>query len=646
MGSKTTSPFGSWRSPITAASVAKRSSFLYADPRASGEATYWLEARPHEGGRLVVTRGGRGHEPEALTPAGYNARTRVHEYGGGSYIVEGSTVFFSNFDDQRLYRQDEGSEPQVITPEPDTPGGYRYADMQPIFDGRLLVCVRERHIEGHEHINELALTPTDGRTEPRIMASGHDFYSTPRASPDERRICWLSWDHPNMPWDGCELWLGDLADDGSVTNERLVAGARGESIFQPAWSPDGVLHFVSDRSGWWNLYRLDGEGQQALAPLEAEFGQPQWEFSSSTYGFLSDGRIVCTYFHDGRDHLAIIDGDGELRSVDNPYTAVAYLKTEGDRALFVGSTPTDNAEVIEFYPDEPAFELLTRSERATMDQGYISVPEAIEFPTDNGLTAHALFYPPTNAEFVAPAGEKPPLLVQAHGGPTAHVVAELDDEIQFWTSRGIAVVDVNYGGSSGYGRDYRQRLNGQWGIVDVADTVNAARFLVHRGEVDAGRLIIHGGSAGGWVALCALTFHDDFAAGGNYYGVSDLMGFVDDTHKFESRYLFSLVGPYPDEEKLWRERSPINYVDRISAPVITLQGLEDEVVPPSQSEIIVEALRAKGLPHAYLIFEGEQHGFRRSENIQRALEAELYFYARVLEFDIADDPGPIEIIGL
>ncbi|MGH2819319.1 MAG: S9 family peptidase, partial [Actinomycetota bacterium] len=640
MSSKTTSPYGSWPSPITAAAVARRQSYRYSDPRPAKEGSYWLEARPHEGGRLVVTRGGRDRSPEALTPRGYNARTRVHEYGGGSYIVDGSTVFFANFEDQRLYRQDDGSEPRAITPSPDVPAGDRYADMCPLAGGRLIVCVRERHAVGREHVNELVVVPTDGGWEPRVIASGHDFYSTPRPSPDGGRLCWLSWDHPNMPWDGSDLWVADLIEGGSVANERHVAGAPYESIFQPAWSPSGILHLVSDRSGWWNLYRLDDGEAHPLAPMEAEFAVPQWVFSFSTYGFLPDGRIVCTYFHGGRDHIGIIDTGGDLRTVENAYTSVAYLKTEGVRALFVGATPTDHAQVVELYPEEAAFEVLTAVEGPTIDHDYVSEPEAIEFPTGGEQTAHALYYPPVNPASEGPVDEKPPLLVQAHGGPTAHVVPELSEEIQFWTSRGIAVVDVNYGGSTGYGRDYRRRLNGQWGIVDVVDTVNAARHLVRRRDADPERLIIHGGSAGGWVTLCALTFHDDFAAGGNYFGVSDLMGFVDDTHKFESRYLFSLVGPFPEEEKLWRERSPINFVDRISAPVITLQGLEDEVVPPAQSEVIVEALRAKGLPCAYLTFEGEQHGFRRSESIERALEAELYFYARVLGFEPADDIHP------
>jgi dipeptidyl aminopeptidase/acylaminoacyl peptidase len=482
---------------------------------------------------------------------------------------------------------------------------------------------------------------TRGHVEPRRIAYGHDFYAAPRISPDGTQLAWLTWDHPRMPWEGSELWTAQL-HDGALSGERLIAGGPAEAIVQPEWSPDGVLHFCSDRTGWWNLYRGDYE---PLTAVEAELGGPLWVFDESWYALLADGRIVCTVFSDGSDRLAVLDAPGHLRYLPLEYTRIIDLTSDGTRALFAGASPTRSAAVVAADPETGAIEVLSATE-AGIDPAYVSVARPLEYPTTGGKTAHALFYPPHNPDYAAPADERPPLMVRVHGGPTAHVTARLDRELQFFTSRGFAVVDVNYGGSTGYGREYRDRLRGQWGIVDVDDAVNAARALADAGEVDRDRLTITGGSAGGWTVLCALAFHPDvFAAGADYYGVSDLMGFIDDTHKFESRYNDWLVGPWPEAADLWRERSPVNFADRIRAPIIILQGLEDAVVPPSQSEIVVAALRKNRVPFAYLAFEGEQHGFRKASTLKRAIEAELSFYAQVLGFELAEGIEPVPIEG-
>ncbi len=432
-----------------------------------------------------------------------------------------------------------------------------------------------------------------------------------------------------------------------------MAGGPDESVFQPEWSPDGTLHFVSDRTGWWNLYRLDEDRVEPLCAREAEFGVPQWGFGMSTYAFLSPGHIICSYEERGSSRLALLDTEtGELEEIETPYsdhrsraTGEAADGTAG-RVVFCAGSPTEPASVVSLDPSTGGHEVLRRSGEDEVDPGYLSVPEPVEFPTEDGLTAHAFFYPPTNRDYAAPGDELPPLLVMSHGGPTAATSPALDLEVQYWTSRGIAVLDVNYGGSTGYGREYRRRLEGRWGVVDVDDCANGALHLAGRGLVDGERLMITGGSAGGYTTLCALAFRDDFAAGASHFGVSDVEALARETHKFESRYLDRLIGPYPERADLYRERSPIHYTDRLSCPVIFFQGLEDEVVPPNQAETMFEALKEKGLPVAYVPFEGEQHGFRRAENIKRALDGELYFYSRVFGFDLADPVEPLPIENL
>jgi dipeptidyl aminopeptidase/acylaminoacyl peptidase len=693
-GERATTPYGSWSSPVTAQSMAEGGVGTMW-PQSVGESLYWVELRPTENGRYVVVRRSPDGEIADVTPAGVSARTLVHEYGGGMYTAflgegGGESVVFSDQADQRLYRQDlppagdawpaSWSEPRPVTPAPPQPRAHRHADGRATPDGRLLVTVRERHEAESEVVNELVSMPADGSAEPRIIASGHDFYAAPRISPDGRRLAWLCWDHPRMPWDGTELWVAELAGDGSVSGERLVAGGPGESVLQPLWSPSGELWFASDRTGWWNLYAVDpgpatepgpGNGRQeagagkpeprALVTRPAEFAQAPWVFGLQSCAFLADGRLVTCFTKDGRDHLAVLDppggaahGEVPLRELDTPYSVVYSLTPLGGRAGMIAATHTEGWQVVLLEPgaahDDPAAgatDVVRRGRQVPIDPAYISRPEPIVFPTEGGLTAHANYYPPTNPDFVAPSGELPPLLVNVHGGPTSAHDAKLDLDIQYWTSRGFAVVDVNYGGSTGYGREYRERLKGEWGVVDTVDSINAAKYLIARGDADPARVGVRGGSAGGYTTLNALTRFDFFTAGASLFGLADLETFATGgTHKFESRYLDSLLGPYPEMSEVYRERSPIHHVDGLTCPVILLQGLEDEIVPPRQAEIIVEALRRNGLPFAYLAFEGEQHGFRKAQNIIRAEEAELYFYGRVWGFAPADEIEPVAIENL
>jgi dipeptidyl aminopeptidase/acylaminoacyl peptidase len=590
-------------------------------------------------------------DPVEATPTGFNLRTMAHEYGGGAYCVRDGVVFCSSFEDQRLYRLDPGSEPVPITPAVGR-RRHRYADGVVTADGRLWIGVRERHPESGRSadvVNELVATPTDGSAEPAVIAGGRDFYASPRISPDGTKLAFLAWDLPWMPWDGCELHVAALGRDGALTDVAHVAGRDGEeAIWQPEWSPAGDLVFASDRNGWWNLECVrDGE-RRILHEAEAEFGYPAWVFGGRSYAFLGDGRIVCGYDRDGRTRFALLDVDsGRLEDLGLPYDAwrsTPYLVAEGSTVVFLAGSATIPNQLVRLDVSSGALHVLRTSSEAPVDPEYFSVPRAIEFPTEGGLTAHALFYPPTSPDFVAPAGELPPLIVMSHGGPTGNATAIFSLETQFWTTRGFAVVDVNYGGSSGYGRAYRERLNGQWGVVDLQDCVNAARYLVASGEADGERLLITGGSAGGYTTICALTFTDAFAAGTSYFGLADLEQFGEgETHKFELRYEHTLVGPYPERADLYRERSPIHFVDRISTPMLVLQGADDEVVPPAQAELIVSALRERGVPHAYLLFEGEGHGFRKAENIVRSLEAELSFYLQVLGLEPRDPLPKLDV---
>ncbi|MEP6706954.1 MAG: S9 family peptidase [Pyrinomonadaceae bacterium] len=647
-------PYGSWQSPITSELIVREMVGL-SQARIDGPDNYWIEMRPSEGGRNVIVKCDRDGNLTDLTPPQFNARTRVHEYGGGDYVVQDGTVFFSNFSDQRFYRQRPGSNPEPLTPDGEqggtvAPCSVRYADAVLDIKRKRLLCVREDHSDrSREAINTLVSVKLDGVNSDagEVLVSGNDFYSSPRLSPDGTRLSWLTWNHPNMPWDGTELWVADLAADGALINSHCVAGGISESIFQPEWSPDGSLYFVSEQSGWWNICRQNANGGiEPVHTREAEFGAPQWVFGMSTYAFASATMIVCTYAELGIWRLGLIDTfRGTLEQVETPYTDISFLRAGEGRAVFRAGSPTQTSALVEFDLSTRDLRVL-RSNNVGIEAGYLSEPQPIEFPTEAGLKAHAFFYPPQNRDYAAPSGERPPLLVKSHGGPTSAAVTRLSLDIQYWTSRGIAVLDVNYGGSSGYGREYRQRLAGRWGIVDVDDCINGALFLVARADSDGQRLMIDGGSAGGYTTLCALTFRDAFKAGASHFGVSDAEALAKDTHKFESRYLDGLIGPYPERRDLYIERSPINFTDRLSCPVIFFQGLEDKVVPPNQAEKMVEALRMKGVAVAYVAFAGEQHGFRRAENIRRSLDAELYFYSRVFGFVLAEAVEPVEIHNL
>jgi len=641
-------PYGSWKSPITSDLIASGAIRLGA-VTLDGEDTYWTEMRPAEGGRFVIVRRTPDGRVADITPAPFNARTRVHEYGGGAYAVHNGTVYFANFADQRLYRQDPGGPPHPLTPATN----WRYASM--VIDARRdrLICVREDHtVAGRQAINTLVSLPLVESDGGQVLVSGNDFYAAPRLSPDGAYLAWLTWNHPNMPWDGTELWVASVAADGALSQAERVAGGPDESIFQPQWSPDGLLYFVSDRTGWWNLYRRapDGAGGYHIEPLhemDAEFGRPQWSFDMTTYAFASPQQLICAYNQQGIWHLARLDTETRaFEPLEIPYSEITSIAAAAARAVFCAGSPTEPSAIVQLDLTSHALTVLRRSIELPFAATYLATPQPIAFPTEHGLTAYGFFYAPHNPDYMAPPDERPPLLVMVHGGPTSSTSTALDLDIQYWTGRGIAVLDVNYGGSTGYGRAYRQRLEGQWGVVDVDDATNGARYLVARGLVDGNRLAITGGSAGGYTVLCALTFRDTFKAGASHYGLSDLEAFVRETHKFESRYLDRLVGPYPQRRDLYHDRSPIHFADRLSCPVIFFQGLEDKIVPPDQAEMMVEKLRQKGLPVAYVPFAGEQHGFRRAENIKRALDGELYFYSRIFGFALADPVEPVPIENL
>jgi len=633
-------PYGSWSSPISADLVASTGAAWrrFERPEPCEEGVYWLESRPHEGRTVLVFKPWDG-EPRDAIPSGFNVRNSVHEYGGGSYWRDGATLFFTNFDDQRIYRMDGAdAEPRPITPEPPEPGSLRYADGI-VVDGAIL-CVRERH--ENEVINELVSLPADGSSKPEIIASGHDFFSSPAISPAGSQLAYLSWDHPNLPFIGTDLWLGDIGDE-----PRHVAGGPEESVFQPQWSPDGVLHFVSDRSGWWNLYRERDGLVEAVAPVEAELGWMQWVFGMSSYVFLPDGRIACILNRGARQALTFI-ADGTYEEAGVPYDSAGgpSLRGHGNKLTWICASASRSPVLLLLDAVSREFEVLQSSIQDLIDDAYVSTAEPIEFPTEDGGTGYGFYYPPTNPEFTGPADEKPPLVVSVHGGPTAQSVAGPEPSFLYLTSRGIAVVDVNYGGSTGYGREYLERLKHRWGPVDTADSIAVARYLAERGDVDGERVAITGGSAGGYTTLYALAFEDFFATGASFFGVTDLLAFNETTHKFESQYDRWLLGPLPEETETYKARSPATGADDVSVPVLLLQGLDDKVVPPSQAEIMVEALRRNGVPFAYIAFEGEGHGFRKAENIRRSNEACLTFFSHVFGVTPADELKPLEIENL
>ena len=637
-------PYGAWASSIRI-DEAVGGAIGLAEPWLDGDDTYWLEGRPSQGGRRVLVRAAPDGTTTELTPQPFNVRTRVHEYGGGSYVVAGGVVVFSDFVDGRLYRLDPGSEePVPIT----RAGPWRFADLRADPSRRRFIAVREDHAASGQPVASIVAIPLDGGEDPVILVSGPDFLAAPRPSPDSSSLAWLEWDHPDMPWDASRLRVASFGPGGLLEPSTLAAGGPEESIAQPEWSPEGILHFVSDRTGWWNLYRLaEGPSIEALAPMEAEFADPAWVFGRSSYGFLPDGSIVATPRRAGRDQLVHIRPGRLVGDVDTTYTEFEGLIVGANAVVAVVGSATEPTVLARFDPTTLAVAgILRRSSSLTLDPAVISEPEAIEFAVGTDRLAHALYYPPRNPDFCGPSDERPPLVVLSHGGPTSNASSALDLTKQLLTSRGIAIVDVDYGGSSGYGRAYRRELAGRWGLVDVDDCVAAADFLVRRGNVDPERLAIAGGSAGGYTTLAALAFRDVFRAGISRFGVGDLEALAQHTHKFESRYLDGLVGPYPACAATYRQRSPVHVLDQISCPVLVMQGLDDQVVPPAQAEAIVAALEANQIPHAYLAFEGEGHGFRGAAAIKRSLEADISFLGQVLGFVPADVFEPVDVPGL
>jgi dipeptidyl aminopeptidase/acylaminoacyl peptidase len=671
--SRTTAPYGTWASPLSASRVTA-GALRFGDLVLDGDEVYWTEGRAAEGGRNVIVRRTPDGRSIDVTPRAFNVRSRVHEYGGAAMTVHKSDVYFANFADQRLYRQRSGGEPAALTS-----AGYFYADLRVDASRGQLLAVREDHRQGDQAppaaIVAIA-TGGSGESAGAVLVSGADFYSDPVVSPDGSTLAWLQWNHPNMPWDGSELWTAAFNANGTLGSRRLIAGSSDESVFQPEWSPDGVLHFVSDRTGWWNLYRLrnhvlsgnEPPTIEPLHPMAAEFGKPQWTFSMVTYAFAGARRIAASYVQDGRWKLAFIETDPvRWEPVSTSLDVLEGLRADERALYFIGGSPTAPPSVVRMTLAAMEPEVVRRAVAEPIDLAWISIPEPVTFtaprapapdshpsapdrarphPSAPDRSVHAFYYPPRNADRQAPEGTRPPLLVLTHGGPTGAAVAVLDPGIQFWTSRGFAVLDVNYSGSTGHGRAYRERLNGQWGVIDVEDAVAAAQAMVDAGKADPSRLAIRGGSAGGYTTLAALTFHSTFKAGASYYGISDIEVLARDTHKFESRYLDSLIGPYPAARDLYIARSPIHFTERLSSALILFQGLDDKVVPPNQSEMMAAAVRKKGLPVAYLTYEGEQHGFRKAENIVRSLEAELYFYGKVFGFTPADEIVPVDIDNL
>ncbi len=649
-------PYGAWKSSISAELVAS-AGVRFGDIQIDGEDVYWIENRPEQGGRNTIMRHTPGGRVAEILPEPWNARSTAHEYGGGAMLAHGGIIYFSHFGDQQIYRFAPGKPPEAMTNE----AGMRYADFIMEQRRNRLILVREDHSQpGKEPVNTLAALPLNGSGKTEVLVSGNDFYASPRLSPDGSQLAWLTWNHPNMPWDGTELWLAEVQSGGALKNHRCIAGRPAESIFQPEWSPQGTLYFVSDRntsagsalSGWWNLYRL--QNGRVEPPLEmeaampqAEFGLPQWVFGMSTYAFASAERIICAYTKEGAWYLGSIDlPPKKLRTLEAPYTYITRVRANSKRAVFEAASPVQVSSLVEFDLGSGNFQVLRKSNPVEIDAGYISLPQSIRYPAADGSPVRAFFYQPHNKDYRAPESERPPLLVMIHGGPTAAADTGLKMKIQYWTSRGFAVLNVNYRGSTGYGRAYRELLNGKWGIADVEDCVYGAQYLAEKNLVDSKRLAITGGSAGGFTVLAALTFYNMFKAGASYYGISDLEALARDTHKFESRYTDRLIAPYPEKREIYAQRSPIHFIDRLASPAIFFQGMDDKVVPPDQSEKMVQALRNKKIPVAYLAFEGEGHGFRRSENVRRALEAEYYFYARVFGFEIADKIDAIVIENL
>ncbi len=597
-----------------------------------GDDVWWTESRPDNAGRSTIVRW-RDGSTEDITLPETNVRTSVHEYGGGAWWAQHGVAYYSEFADQRLRRVELGGEPVLLSPEPPRPRALRYADGRPTPDGDWYICVHERHGDG-EPVNEIVAVATDGSLRVEVIASGADFYAAPRASPDGRSIVWIQWMHPNMPWDATELWIAEL-DGASALNPRKLVGTGDEALQEPLWWSDGTLVVVTDRAEWWNSYRVDVASGELSAEAVGSFEivEPHWVFGGARHA-------------EGAHVLGDRHGDRLSLDVDLAYTAIGSLRRTGDAFTFVASSYTTSDEVVRLAGG--VVEIIRPGRDLGLDPTYLPEPELVTFPTSADDVAHGVFYAPAHPDIELPEGERPPLMVFVHGGPTGSAQRRLvpGRGHRFWTSRGVGVIDVDYRGSTRYGRTYRRKLLGNWCVFDVDDAVAAARFLAERGDVDGERLVIEGGSSGGTLVLLAIANHEVFAAGTNLFGVTDMSALITDDHKFESQYTFGLIGPWPEAADEYARRSPINFPERLSAPLLVLQGTDDTVVPPAHSEKIVEALRKRGLPVAYQTFDGEGHGFRSADSIVRWFESDLYFYGRVLGFEPADAVAPFEIENL
>ncbi len=643
---KKTAPFGSWSSPVDTDLIVSDSVRL-AQPCIDNGLIYWSETRPTEKGRTVLVRHNADGSTTDLTPAPYSVRSRVHEYGGGAALVCKNRIWFVNDSDQDIYEATDTGVTRLTNSD-----NMRFANM--VFDEQhnRLLAVCEDHGASSDPVNSLvAIDLSCGEID--LFTDGADFYSNPCMNSDASQIAWLQWNHPNLPWDCTELWLADVDSHGTAINARLVSQGHDESVFQPSFGPDDRLYFVSDRNNWWNLYRHNGQNDdddtvEAVTQENAEFGMPQWVFSMSTYAFVSTNNAVCAYTKDGRWHVAMLDLNSKtLTTLDLPWTGVDHLAADARQAVILAGSPDSMLSIIRLDLSDSSnagdSEILCVCNPAGIPDGYVSIPQSITYPSGGGSQAHGMFYPPVSATFCGPEREAPPLLVFCHGGPTASAPQCLKLTTQFWTSRGFAVLDVNYRGSTGFGRSYRRELYGNWGIADVEDCISGARWLAERGLVDKEKWLISGGSAGGFTVLSALTFHDSFKVGASHYGIADLSAMFATTHKFEASYDYWLLGNQLPLEELCAQRSPIRHADRLNCPVIFFQGLDDKVVPPAQSEMMVNVLRKKGVPVSYLAFENEAHGFRQADTIRRVYDAELYFFEKMLGFEPSADIEPVHI---
>ena len=632
-------PYGSWDSPISADSLVSGVSTI-SEIKTDGDRIWWSESRPDEGGRVAIVSMQQGGAPREVTPPGANARSKVHEYGGGAWWGESDSLFYVNFDDQRLRKVLPDHSELLLTPEPPNGQKWRFADGRVTTDGTWCICVREIHhdLDGLaiEPDNQLVAVSTDGSMEIKELVVGADFYAFPRPSPDGEFLAWVQWNHPSMPWWGTELWIGQF-HEGQIKNAQKIAGGKDESVMQPEWSETSDLYFLSDRSGWSNLYLFNPQGDELIIGGEFDIGMPLWVFDQSRYVVLSQNKVVASVTTpNGKSYFATT-----TNLIPAKWSSVHQIRAlDNEEIVFLSASHTKGPSIIKGVENQ---RLLQEPTPHDLDEKFLPSPELIEFPTLDGNSAYVRYYAPAHPTTRAPESEDPPLLVLAHGGPTGSSRNELSLALRYWTSRGWAVADVDYRGSTGYGRSFMNELNGKWGVFDVADCVAAARFLVSKGLADPERLAIKGGSAGGLTVLSALSNYDDFSAGSCRYGVADLEILAKDTHKFESRYLDRLIGKYPEEKDVYIARSPIYQTDSIQSPMIILQGSEDAVVPPNQSELIVNALKLKGIRHAYILFEGEGHGFRKSENIIEALESEYSFFSQIFRFEHFDDIDAVKI---